>query len=53
MVGFMLQYFTVPVFTALSILVDRPDKSFLIHLLEPSMKQCLTGDLRSLGFQYE
>ena len=32
-----------------SILVNKLDKCFAVHLLEPAMNRCFTGDLCSLG----
>ena len=48
----MLQYLTNPTFMVLSTLVRRHDRSFVIHLLEPSINRCLSGDLCHLGAQY-
>ena len=31
-----------------SILVSKLDNSFAVHLLEPAMKRCFTGDLCSM-----
>ena len=47
--AFMPQYFSGPVFTTVSILVNKLDNCFVVHLLEPAMKRCFTGDLCSLG----
>ena len=30
-------------------MVDNMDNSFVVHLLEPAMKRCFTGDLCILG----
>ena len=46
---FILQYFSCPVFMTVSILVNKLDNCFVVHLLEPAMKRCFTGDLCSLG----
>ena len=46
---FILQYFSSPVFMTVSILVNKLNNSFVVHLLEPAMKRCFTGDLCSLG----
>ena len=43
---FLVQSMTV------SILVNKLDNRFVVHLPEPAMKQCFTGDLCSLGVQY-
>ena len=51
MAGLILQYFSSPVFMTVSILVNKLDKSFVVHLLEPAIKRCFTGDLCSLGVQ--
>ena len=45
----ILQYFSSPVFMTVSILVNKLDNSFVVHLLEPAMKPCFTEDLCSLG----
>ena len=47
----ILQYFSSPVFMTVSILVNKLDNSFVVHLLEPAIKRCFTGDLCSLGVQ--
>ena len=47
----ILQYFSSPVFMTVSILVNNLDNSFVVHLLEPAIKRCFTGDLCSLGVQ--
>ena len=49
---FLLQYFSSPVLITVSILVYKLDSSFVVHLLEQTIKQCFTGDLCSLGVQY-
>ena len=49
---FTIQYFSSPVFMTVSILVNKLDNCFVVHLLEPAMKRCFTGDLCSLGVQY-
>ena len=36
----------------LSTLVMRHDRSFIVHLLEPAINQCLYGDLCNLGVQH-
>ena len=46
---FILQYFSGPVFMTVSILVNKIDNCFVVHLLEPAMKRCFTGDSCSLG----
>ena len=46
---FILQYFSGPVFMTVSILVNKLDNCFVVHLLEPAKKRCFTGDLCSLG----
>ena len=46
---FILQYFSSPVFITVSILVNKLDNCFVVHLLEPAIKRCFTGDLCSLG----
>ena len=45
---FMLQYFSSPVFMAVSILVNKLDNCFAVHLVELAMTPCFTG----LGVQY-
>ena len=47
----ILQYFSSPVFMTVSILVNKLDNYFVVHLLEPAIKRCFTGDLCSLGVQ--
>ena len=49
---FTPQYFSSPVFMTESILVNKMDNCLVVHLLEPAMKRCFTGDLCSLGVQY-
>ena len=49
---FMLQYFSSPFFMTISILVNKLDNCFAVHLLERAIKQCFTGNLCSLGVQY-
>ena len=49
---FMPQYFSSPVFMTISILINKVDNCFVVHLLEPAMKPCFTGDLCRLGVQY-
>ena len=49
---FILQYFSGPVFMTVSFLVTKLDNCFVVHLLEPAMKRCFTGDLFSLEVQY-
>ena len=49
---FILQYFSSPVFMTVSILVNKLDNCFVVHLLEPAMKRCFTRDLCSLRFRY-
>ena len=49
---FTLQYFSSPVFMTVSILVNKLDSCFAVHLLESAMERCFTGDLCSLGVQY-
>ena len=49
MAGFILQYFSSPGFITVSILANKLDNCFVLHLLEPAIKQCFTGDLCSLG----
>ena len=49
---FIQQYFSGPVFMTVSILDNKLDNCLVVHLLEPAMKQCFTGDLCSLGVQY-
>ena len=39
-------------FSTVSILVNKLDNGFVVHLLEPAIKRCFTGDLCSLGVQY-
>ena len=46
---FILQYFSSPVFMTVRILVNKLDNCFVVHLLEPAIKRCFTGDLCSLG----
>ena len=41
----VLQYLTNLSFMVLSVLVRRCDRSFVTHLLEPAINQCLYGDL--------
>ena len=48
---FILQYFSSPVFITVRILVNKLDNCFVVHLLEPAIKRCSTGDLCSLGVQ--
>ena len=50
--AFILQYVSSPVFMTVSILVNKLDNCFVVHLLEPAIKRCFTGDLCSLGVQY-
>ena len=38
----ILQYFSSPVFMTVSILVNKLDNSFVVHLLEPAIKRCNT-----------
>ena len=45
---FILQYFSGTVFMTESILVNKLDNCFVVHLLEPAIKQRFTGDLCSL-----
>ena len=49
---FMLQYFSSPVLMTVSTLINKLDNCFVVHLLEPQMKRCFTGDLYSFGVQY-
>ena len=49
---FILQYFCSPVFITVSILVNKLDNCFVVHLPEPAIKQCFTRDLCSLEVQY-
>ena len=44
----VLQFLTNSSFLVLSTLVRRHDRSFVIHLLEPAINQCLYGDLHVL-----
>ena len=44
-----LQYFSSPVFMTVSILVNKLDNSFVVHL--PAIKRCFTGDLCGMGVQ--
>ena len=34
-----------------TILVNKLDHCFVVHLLEPAIKRCFTGDLCSLGMK--
>ena len=36
----LYQYFSSPVFMTVSILVNKLDNCFVVHLLEPAMKRC-------------
>ena len=47
MAVFMLQYFSSPVFITVSILANKLDNCFVVHLLEPAVKQCFTGEIIS------
>ena len=49
---FILQYFSCQVFMKVSILVNKLDNCFVVHLLEPAIKRCFAGDLCSLEVQY-
>ena len=46
---FILEYFASPVSITVSILVNKLDNCFIVHLLEPEIKQCFSRDLCSLG----
>ena len=46
---FILQHVSSPVFMTASILVNKLDNCFVVHLLEPAMKRCFTRALCSLG----
>ena len=48
----VLLYLTNPSSMVLSSLVRRHGRSFVVHLLEPAINQCLYGDLCNLGVQY-
>ena len=48
----VFQYLTNRSFMALSSLVRRHDRSFVVHLLEPAINRCLYGNLCNLGVQY-
>ena len=48
---FIPQYFSGPVFMTVSILINKLD-CFVVHLLEPAVKQCFTGDLYCVKVQY-
>ena len=41
----VLLYLISPSFTVVNTLVSRHDKPFVVHLLEPAIKRCLTGTL--------
>ena len=41
--------FLVQFFMIVCILAKKLDNCFVVHLLEPAMKRCFTGDLCSLG----
>ena len=49
----VLQYLFSPYFTVVNTLVSRHDKSFVVHSLEPTIKQCLKGILCNFGVQYK
>ena len=49
----VLQDLISPSFKVVNTLVSRHDKSFVVHLLDPAIKQCLTGTLRNFGVQYK
>ena len=49
---FTLQYSSSPVFMTVNILVNKLDNCFVVHLLEPAMKWCFSGDLCSLRVHY-
>ena len=49
MTGLYTTIFASPVFMTVSILVNKLDNCFVVHLLEPAMKRCFTGDLCNLG----
>ena len=40
-------------FTVVNTLVSRHDKSFVVHLLEQAIKQCLKGTLCNFEVQYK
>ena len=46
----VLFYLISPSFTVVNTLVSRHDKSFVVHLLEPAIKQCLKGTLCKFTF---
>ena len=49
---FILQYFSSPVFVTISILVNKLDNCFVVHMPEPAIKRCFTGDLCNLGVHH-
>ena len=49
----VLLYLISPSCTVFNTLVSRHDKSFVVHLLEPAIKQCLKGTLCNFGVQYK
>ena len=42
----VLQYLISPSVRVVNTLVSRHDKSFVVHLLEPAIKQCLKEEAR-------
>ena len=46
---FTLKHFSSPVFMTVNILVNKLDNCSVVHLLEPAMKRCFTGDLICLS----
>ena len=42
----VLQYLISPSFRVVNTLVSRHDKSFVVHLLEPAIEQCLKEEAR-------
>ena len=48
---FKLQYFSIRVFTTVSIFVNKLDNCFAVHLLEPAMKaNCNLRKMRKLAY---
>ena len=41
----ILQHFSGPVLMTVTIFVNKLDNSSVVHLMEPAMKRCFTGEL--------
>ena len=53
MLVLVLLYQIIPPFTVVNTLVSRHDKSFVVHLLEPAIKQCMKEPLSNFEDQYK